>query len=169
METSSPRNLKIMPRNLNEIVRSWIRLEFRKNRSIGIIVVVVFSGVYKLKTLLKHGNNDKAPHSAWYSANKCIHCLSLLLRVRRASRAVLSQVSFVPVTVSFALLLRVTVANRQCWRGLVLSLSLWAVALRSSRYMSEQAIDVVTFWFCPRHCQSLLFRVRRASRQCCHR
>ncbi len=27
METSSLRTLKIMPRNLNEIVRSWIRLQ----------------------------------------------------------------------------------------------------------------------------------------------
>ncbi len=27
METSSLRTLKIMPRNLNDIVRSWIRLQ----------------------------------------------------------------------------------------------------------------------------------------------
>jgi hypothetical protein len=30
METSSLRNLKIMARNLNEIVRSWIRLQFSR-------------------------------------------------------------------------------------------------------------------------------------------
>ncbi len=71
----------------------------------------------------------------------------------------LSQVSSVPVTVTFALLLRVTVANRQCWRGPVLSLY----------KVREQAIDVVTVSFCPRHCYSLLLKLKGAMQAVCHR